>query len=340
MTTRLIVAMATALCAVAALSVGREPDGPLLRATAGGALQLESSRDGQAVLTASSLRPGDVAEGTLTLANRAPGPQGLTLAMSGLADTPGAGGGVLSRWLDLRVERGSDVVYAGKLADLPELDLGDLAAGSVTPFRFAVALPEQGPAVDDAYAGASVEVAWSWRGEAEAEAGGGDAGAMADDEPGAKGGSGAAPREPGVFAPGPGPGVEPSGERTVPPVDEQEGPAARGARPVRLWLGGRSRQRAGSRLTMSALCRPACSVRAAARVRVGGRWRSLGRRSLGTVAAGSRPQSLAFRLSPRARRAVRTLARRRGALTVRLSVTAAAPGHGSVTKVRSLRLLP
>lgn len=339
MTSRLLVMMATAVCAVASLSVGREPDGPLLRATAGGALQLESSRDGQAVLMASGLRPGDVADGTLTLTNRAAGPQQLTLSTSGLVDTAGAGGGVLSQWLDLRVERDGEVVYAGKLADLPELDLGELAPGSVTPFRLAVAVPEQGPAVDDAYAGSGVEVAWSWRGEAEVGGAGSDSGSGS--------GSGGADRvpldpsaEPEPPRPDPEPAIEPSGRPADPPLDELEGPAASGARSVRLWLGGRSRQRPSSALGLSAVCRPDCSVRATAKVRAGRRWRSLGRRSLGTVASGSRATALPFRLSAKQRRALRALVRRRGAVTVRISVTAAAPGHETVTKVRTLRLLP
>src|SRR5687767_10114640 len=118
MTTRLVVMAVTAVAALASLSVGGEPHAPMLRATAGGALQLESSQDGQAVLTAAGLRPGQSAEGTLALSNRAAGPQRLTLATTSLEDTPGVGGGVLSGWLDLRVERDALVVYEGKLADL------------------------------------------------------------------------------------------------------------------------------------------------------------------------------------------------------------------------------
>ena len=95
MTSRFLVLVATALAAAVSLSMGGERRGPILRATAGGALQLESSRDGAAVLSASRLRPGDSAEGTLTLRNLAPGPQRLTLTTSDLRDAPGRGGGEL-----------------------------------------------------------------------------------------------------------------------------------------------------------------------------------------------------------------------------------------------------
>ncbi|HEX8086113.1 MAG TPA: hypothetical protein VF529_17600 [Solirubrobacteraceae bacterium] len=332
MTARLLVLLATAVVAVASLSVGREPSGPLLRATAGGALQLESSRDGEAVLTASRLRPGDSVSGTLTLTNRAGGPQRLTLSVSDLVDTPGAGGGVLSEWADLVVERdAAEVVYTGKLAGLSELELGDLAAGSTTPFRFVVTLPEQGPAVDDAYAGSSVSVAWSWRGDTDV--------APVDDD------SSRETPPPGDVVPPEPSDVAPSGRDSEPVArepspDEIEGALPAGASPVRLWLGGPSAQRLSGGLGLSAVCRPSCTVRAAAKVRVGGRWRALGRRALGTLAAGSQPSVLRFRLSALQQRSLRATLRRHGALRVRVTITAVTPGHRSVTKVRTLRLLP
>ena len=320
MTSRLLVVAVTALAAVTALSVGRERPGPILRATAGGALQLESSRDGAAVLSASRLRPGDSAEGTLTLKNLAAGPQRLTLTTSDLRDVPGSGGGELSTWARLRVERGPDTVFAGALADLATLDLGALPPGAATPFRFVVTLPEQWPAVDDAYAGGSAEVAGSGRGAAATG-------------PGA---TGELPTVP------PRADVAPSGRPQAPPVplDELEGPAATRAPRVRLWVGGPAAQRMGRDLDVSALCRPGCTVRAAAKVRVGRRWRTLGRRALGAVASGPQPAALEFSLSALQQRSLRATLRRHGALTVRILVTASAPGHAEVTKVRTLRLRP
>ena len=329
MTTRVLALFATVLAAAVSLSLGGEPRrAPDLRATAGGALQLDSTLDGVAVLSASRLRPGDSAEGTLTLRNLAAGVQRLTLETTDVQDTPGAGGGRLSQWADLRVERSGDPVYLGKLADLTTLDLGDLAAGSITPFRFVVTLPEDGPAVDDAYAGGSVEIAWTWRGLTDVGPGGGG-----DDAPPVEG--------PAPVAP-PRDDVAPSGRDDQAPrsVDELEGPPAAGPPRVRLWLGGRSAQRMGRALGLSALCRPGCTLRAAARVRVGARWRALGRRALGAVGSSPRPALLRFRLSPLQQRSLRATLRRRGALTVRIAVTATAPGHDAVTKVRTLRVRP
>jgi hypothetical protein len=324
---------ATVLAAVASLSLGGSPQAPILRATAGGALELESSRDGQAVLVATDLAPGDSAEGTLSLTNRAPGPQRLTLSTSGLQDAPGPGGGALSRWLDLRVERAGDAVFTGKLADLPSLDLGSLSPGSTAPFRLVVTLPEQGPAIDDAYAGGNVEVAWTWRGDADVS------GEKAEPEP-----PRVAPDPPAADSPADPPAdVAPSGRPATPDIDSIEGGPAGGPGgmpAVRLWLGGRASQRLGGSLGLSAVCRPACSLRAAARVRVGGRWRSLGRRSLGSVSATSSPTALRFSLSTLQRRSLRATLSRYGALTVRITVTAVSPDRRTVTKVRTLRLRP
>ncbi|MDQ4125307.1 MAG: hypothetical protein M3134_06885, partial [Actinomycetota bacterium] len=68
--------------------------------------------------------------------------------------------------------------------------------------------------------------------------------------------------------------------------------------------------------------------------------RSLGRRALGAVESSSQPSLLRFRLSPLQQRSLRATLRRHGDLVVRIIVTAAAPGHDTVTKVRTLRLRP
>jgi hypothetical protein len=339
MTSRLLVIVGTVLSAALALSVGESRELPSLRATAGGGMELVSSRDGQAVLTVSRLAPGGSAEGTLVLSNAAPADQRLTLSTADLRDVPGPGGGVLSERLDLRVERGGDVVFAGKLADLESLDLGDLPPGASHGFRFVVTLPESGPAVDTAYAGSSVEVGWSWRGD-------GDAGPETEKvkpepepEPERPDPPVAAPVVPDSPAEV-GPSGDPVVEAPAPSVDELEGPAPLRRSAVRLWLGGRAAQRLGGGFGLSAACRPGCALRAAAQVRVGGRWRALGRRALGRVAPSSQPSAVRFRLSALQRRSLAASLRRHGQLVVRISVTAVADGHRSVTKVRSLRLRP
>ena len=325
-TTRLLVIAVSFAAAVAVLSLGAAPE-PTLRATAGGALKLGNSRDGQAVLDVARMKPGESASGTLVLENLVSAPQRLTLSMNGLQDAPGPAGGTLSQWLELRIERGTDEVFAGKLSDLPELDLGEIAAAASVPFRFTVTLPEHGPATDNAYAGAGVEVSWLWRADLGADPGDPPAqGAPPADRP---------PADP------PARPVRPTlDEPSAPGIDELQGPApTRGPR-VRLWVGGRATQRMGGSLALSTVCRPECTLGVAAEVRVGRRWRTLGRRALGRVASAAQPSALRFRLSALQQRSLRATLRRRGALTVRIAVTATAPGHAPVTKVRTLRLRP
>ncbi len=325
-TLRLVGLTLTVAAAVVLLGLG---DGPRPRtaslvATAAGDVRLQSSRDGAAVLSADALAPGDSASGTVRLTNASGGPLDLSLAMTGLTDEAGEGGGVLSEHLDLRLERvtgaGADLVWSGALAALPEVDLGALAAGDEATFRLTAALPEHGPAIDDRFARASVEVGYRWTG-------------LGATEP---------PVEPVEIerAPeiesdgGPAPWV------ASPGPDEQDGPRSSRAAAVRLWLGARASQRVGSGLGLSAVCRPGCTLQASAQVRAGRRWRSLGRRSLGALGAASQPAGVRFALTGSQRRSLRAALRGRRSLVVRVTITAAAPGHDSVTKVRSLRLRP
>ena len=327
MTARLVVVVATALAAVIALSVGaRRPDSLTLRATAGGAMQLGNSRDDQAILSTSGLRPGTSVEGSLTLTNLAGAPQRLSLSMSDLEDVPGAGGGVLSQRLDLLVERGGDVVFTGKLADLESLDLGELAPGSSEPYRFVVALPEGGTAIDNAYAGGRVEVAWSWRGDVDGDAPAGPGGPER-------------PERPDVSPSGGGERSAPEPPASEPSVDELVGPAP-DARGVRMWLGGRRLQAIGRRSSFAVLarCRPDCSVDAIALVRGGG-GRRLAAVRLRGAAVGAGAARLRFALRGAALRRVRSAAGA-GPVTVTVKLLARADGRRGVAKTRTLRLRP
>ncbi len=320
------------------LGDGPRPGAASLVATAAGDMRLHSSRDGVAVLSADALAPGDSASGTVRLTNASGGPLDLSLAMTGLTDEAGEGGGVLSQHLDLRLERvtgaGADLVWSGALAALPDVDLGTLAAGDEATFRLTATLPEHGPAIDDRFARASVEVGYRWTGL------GATAPPVEEEEVAPP--LPVKPVEPveDVRAPQVESYRAPEASLASPGVDEQDGPRSSRAAAVRLWLGARASQRVGSGLGLSAVCRPGCTLQATAQVRVGRRWRSLGRRGLGSLGAASQPASVRFALTRSQRGSLRAALRGRRSLPVRVTITAAAPGHDSVTKVRSLRLRP
>jgi len=325
--------VAAALLALAVLAVphaGSEP--PRLRATAAGQIELTSTRDSQAILTADGLRPGQSVSGTLTLANPSPQTQRLSLATSRVADLPGRGGGVLSQRLRLRVEHAATgaAVYAGTLAELTKLDLGDVPAGASRSFRFTVTLPEGGPVVDDPFAEARTDVTWRWTGTVQTSGDDGT-GTTVTPEPepdGATAGgdaSGGGAGGSGADVPAP-PAGEP--DQPDPPVGAPEGsdPAARG--PLRLWLSGARTQRlARSSLVVVARCRPGCVLRASGRLTVGGRTRALPSRALGR-AWGATASRLRFRLSAGEAESVRAALRRHRRVVLTLRVRAAAGADG------------
>ena len=319
--------------ALVALSVAvarpSEDRGPTLRATAAGDLQIASSAADQAILDVSGLSPGDAASGALTIANKAPGSQKLRLKTVGVVDTPGPGGGVLSSHLRLLVERttGSTahVVYDGPVDQLTDVDLGALPASSSHVYTFTATVPEGGPALDDPYAGASVEVGWRW----EAKSDGEDEQTLVPEpspEP-------AAPAKPGGAARGataPAAAGTTGAQRAAGPDEEGPAPAAGGS--VRLWLGGPRVQRAVVRrgrrgVTLEALarCRPACSVVAKAKVRIGRRWVTLPSRRVGAAHSRGPASKLSFRLSARELRRLRAAMPRGRRVSVRLVVRATAP---------------
>ena len=334
---RLVMAAALFAAALVVAWPQAEPPAPAIVATASGDLQIASSQDGQAILDVSNMRPGETAVGTLTLSNKSPGSQKLRLSTTSIDDAPGPKGGVLSQRLALDVDRltGSTVheVYGGTLAGMSEVDLGNLPPVGAQDYRFTVTLPEGGPALDDAYNGASVEVGWRWTATSDEKAKDPQPAPPVATTPVEK------PREPRATPP-----AEPArgsdSPRAEPDRTEWEGPAIPAGRPVRMWVGGRRSQRLGRKRTLAMLarCRPACSIEANVRVRVGRRWVALPARRVGGARAQGAPAKLAVRLTAADLRRVRKAFGRRG-MTVRLTLRATAPAHeaGQITRVLQIR---
>jgi hypothetical protein len=273
-----------ALAATAAVAMGRGSDDRSsarpVATLAEGNFDFENSRSGMPIFAASELGPGDEVSGTVEIANHGEEAGELTLRQGDVADTPGAGGGLLSRRMSMRIREVSDpakprAVYDGALAPMPALELGPLGPGQSRVFEFDAGLPDNGTpagatAGDNAFQGAALSVGYSWT----------------------------------------------AGELPPPPVDPAR-PAARavgptGASPDRVVQLTILRVRAAiwhRRLVLWAYCAPGiCQVLARLRFKA----HSLGRphgKALATLrrrrlVAGS--QRLVFRLSPGLRRALRT----------------------------------
>ncbi len=174
-----LTALATALVALG-LVVGSGADFSSASANpsntfSSGTLKHTNSKDGSAILTASNMKPGDSASGSVTIANTGSLPGTFMLAKSNLTNPKlGTGGEKLSDQLDVVIRDGSTTVYSGKLGAMGSITLdGDTAitapwtqqfgaSGSPTAshsYDFTVTLPS---ATGDAYQGTSTSVQYDW----------------------------------------------------------------------------------------------------------------------------------------------------------------------------------
>jgi len=134
--------------------------------SADGDLDLRNSSDGQPVLSAAGLGPGDTAAGQVTVSNAGMGSGQFSVKRQALSDSPGAGGGALSERLqlvvrDVTVSTSPTTVYSGALGAMSERGLGTLGPGEARVYHFAASFPEGGSA-DNAYEGAAASVAYKW----------------------------------------------------------------------------------------------------------------------------------------------------------------------------------
>jgi hypothetical protein len=153
------VALAVALGSALPLQGGAES----ARAEVGSATGPLVATGGGAVLMAEGLRPGDVRIGEVTVLNAGDSGGAFTLAQADRVDSP-TPAGPLSSVLDLTVTdlTASRLVYAGKLAAMASVALGDLAQGAAHRYRFAVGFPMGAPGLDDQLQAATTTVSYVW----------------------------------------------------------------------------------------------------------------------------------------------------------------------------------
>lgn len=105
---------------------------------ASGTLKQSNSKDGQAVLTAANMKPGDTKSGTVTITNT--GTLGGTFSVTESAVTSG----FTTTKLQLKVvdtTTGTDV-YSGDLGKLGTKSLGAWAKNEAHAYRFTITFPE------------------------------------------------------------------------------------------------------------------------------------------------------------------------------------------------------
>ena len=102
-----------------------------------------NNRDGQVMLQATGMEPGDSSVGTMTLTGTGTLAGAYTLAPVSLTDVPATQ--ALSGTLDLTVEdtTGAPVIlYDGVVANLGEEELGVIAPGQTRSYRFTLEYPK------------------------------------------------------------------------------------------------------------------------------------------------------------------------------------------------------
>jgi hypothetical protein len=140
---------------------------------ASGAVQIANSRSGQAVLTAGGVRPGESVAGTVTIGNDSDVRGRFAVAVTGVQETAGVHGGLLSTRarltvLDVTDPQDPETVYEGLAGGLGEVDLGKFDPDEEREYRVEVTLPDggipgSGTTGDNRYQGATLSLGLEWR---------------------------------------------------------------------------------------------------------------------------------------------------------------------------------
>jgi spore coat-associated protein N len=133
---------------------------------ASGAVMISNSRAGQAVFEAQEMRPGQGVSGTLQIGNAGDVAGNFAVRPSGVQDTPGPNGGLLSQRIELVLFDVTDVnnavpVFAGTPAQFAQVSLGRFAPGEQRSYLFAATLPDTND--DNDYQGAGLSLGFEWR---------------------------------------------------------------------------------------------------------------------------------------------------------------------------------
>ncbi len=122
-----------------------------------GVMTIDNDREGEAILTAERLLPGESGEGTVSVTNVGDADGDFTLRASSLADDPADP--AFSEVLTLTITEGGDSVYDGPLADIDTVDLGTWAADEEHTYTFTVTFDVDS---ENEYQGASTTLDFAW----------------------------------------------------------------------------------------------------------------------------------------------------------------------------------
>jgi spore coat-associated protein N len=165
----LLIATAVAVGSAANFNATSATPGNLITA---GTLVITDSLPGTSILNAATMKPGSSTSGTVNITNGGNLPATMTVALTGLTDTPASP--ALSAKLILQLQDLGDpacksgcsapvTIYWGALGAMGTQTLGVFATGATHKYSFTVTFPDGGAGgADDAYGGASSKVAYQW----------------------------------------------------------------------------------------------------------------------------------------------------------------------------------
>lgn len=137
-----------------------------------GTLSQSNSKAGAAILTASLLKPGGTASGTVDIANTGTIPGAFTLTKATPVDSP-VGSGLSSKLTIVITDTGdpqctvscpaSTTVYTGSLSGMGSITLGTFAPTAKHRYAFVVTFPDGGTGgADNAFQGTSTTVDYTF----------------------------------------------------------------------------------------------------------------------------------------------------------------------------------
>lgn len=149
--------------AVAAPGGGTRRDEVRLQSAAG-AVAIGNSREGQALFSASGMRPGQSSAGTVLLSHTGEDAGAVWLAAAVAHEAPGQGGGRLTDELlvtiaDVTPGHGPQTLWSGAAGALAHISLGSIAAGEARTYAVNASLPTS---AGNAYQAASVSLDLHW----------------------------------------------------------------------------------------------------------------------------------------------------------------------------------
>ena len=166
----LVVAAAAGMNLVDGRSGASEPQ--VLLRDAKGALAVDVSRAGRAIVESENMRPGDLVRGRVTVTNAGSGRARMTLTSELMHATKTPEGDTFAEVLRLRVRRrtphnersGPKTLYEGTLGGMPALDLRTWHPEGEHQFTFLVSWPDDGGPDEssNAWQDSSAEVSFTW----------------------------------------------------------------------------------------------------------------------------------------------------------------------------------